>query len=374
MLYGTTEQGGTNFGGTVFRINRDGSGFAVLHHFQFSGPIKLEGPAAGLVEGSDGALYGTTWGGGAFTNESGYGDGTVFRINKDGTGFTTLHSYNTNGVAGRHPTAELIEGSNGALYGTTFGGGSKDAGVVFRLNKDGSGFTVLHDLGSADNGHGFAALVEGTDGALYGTSYRGGDFDGGFVFRLDKDGTGYTNLHSFGDGAADGLDPESELLEGSDGSLYGTCRRGGVYTNQWGETSGTVFRLNKEGSGYGILHHFGGAPGEGRLPLAGLIQGRDGALYGATDVGGELGFGTLFKLSWPVVITRYERNGDTAQLGWSGVPNWPYRIQTRASLNGTENAWMTLGGTNFTARDGTGSVTNAEPQDDPARFYRIAWP
>lgn len=373
-LYGTTRNGGLHGAGSVFRVNRDGTGYTVLHHFQFSGPISLEGPSAGLVEGSDGSLYGTTWGGGVFKDEFGYGAGTVFKLSKDGTGFSILHDFNTNGVAGRRPTAELIEGSDGALYGTTFGGGGNDAGVVFKLNKDGGNFTALHEFGSNDNGHGFAALVEGTDGALYGTSYQGGVFDGGFVFKLNKDGTGYDNLHSFGDSAEDGLDPESNLVEGSDGALYGTTYRGGLHTNQWGETSGTVFSLNKDGSGYGVLHHLGGAADDGRLPLAGLIQGRDGALYGTTSEGGALGFGTLFRLSWPLVITRYERSGGNALLDWSGVPNWPYRIQTRTNLTEAADAWVYLGGTNFTTVDGTASVTNAEPQTDPARFYRIAAP
>jgi uncharacterized repeat protein (TIGR03803 family) len=104
-----------------------------------------------------------------------------------------------------------------------------------------------------------------------------------------------------------------------------------------------------------------------------LLKLGDGAFYGTTREGGNLGLGTVFKLSWPVVITRYERSGSTAHLGWSGVPNWPYRIQARTNLSALTDDWADIG-TNTTSLDGTCQLSVSETPYTPARFYRIAWP
>jgi uncharacterized repeat protein (TIGR03803 family) len=258
-LYGTTSDGGTNGAGTVFKLQRDGSGFTILHRF-------LEGygnALAALIEASDGALYGTTSEGG--TNF----DGTVFKLQRDGSGYTVLHSFSQAGGDAAWPLAALVEGSDGALYGTTVGGGTNacgtdGCGTVFKLNKDGSSYMVLRNFGgdAFDGANPTAALVEGSDGMLYGTTRFGGITNGnaqfgggnGTVFKLNKDGNGYVVLRNFIGGIGDGLHPSEDLLQGSDGALYGTTAYGGAD----GIGSGTVFKLNKDGGGYAVLFSLSG--------------------------------------------------------------------------------------------------------------------
>src|SRR5262249_47737107 len=125
-----------------------------------------------------------------------------------------------------------------------------------------------------------AALVQSSDGLLYGTAPRGGSHGGGIAFRLRPDGSAYTILHNFGSIPGDGISPTAALLEGRDGALYGTTSGGGGGDPQ---DNGTVFKLSKDGSGYRVLHNFSYEVLSASVPLAPLIQGSDGALYGTTS-------------------------------------------------------------------------------------------
>ncbi|MDD5559066.1 choice-of-anchor tandem repeat GloVer-containing protein [Candidatus Methylomirabilis sp.] len=283
VLYGTTDNGGSNDLGTIFKLNADGSGYTVLHSFGGVGDGSQSW--AGLIQGADGALYGTTVGGGSG------GLGTVFKLNADGSGYTILHSFVGGGADGRGPQAGLIQGADGALYGTTYEGGSSNLGTVFKLNADGSSYTVLHHFagGVTDGSQSWAGLIQGTDGALYGTTELGGSSGLGTVFKLTTNGSGFTLLHTFVSGSADGAYPLAGLIQGADGALYGTTWGGGAGV-------GTVFKLTTNGSGFTLLHSFGGVT-DGSQSWAGLIQGADGTLYGTTHDGGVSDLGTIFKLN-----------------------------------------------------------------------------
>jgi uncharacterized repeat protein (TIGR03803 family) len=150
-------------------------------------------------------------------------------------------------------------------------------------------FSVIKSLGSTpgDGTAPFATLTKGSDGALYGTTLSGGDSGLGVIFKLSQDGSGYTNLHSFTTNAADGRFTLATPIEGSDGALYGTTQLGGS------SNLGTVFRLNKDGSAYTNLHSFTGMNGDGRTPYHGLMEGSDGLLYGTTYYGGITATGGL---------------------------------------------------------------------------------
>ncbi|MBU6399913.1 MAG: putative Ig domain-containing protein, partial [Verrucomicrobia bacterium] len=311
-LYGTTMSGGSNGGGTVFKLTTlDGISYTetVLHSFPFleSGA----GPWGGLVLASDGALYGTTYMGGGGTL------GTVFKLNTDGTGFTVVFSFpyfytGPSAPDGAYPAASLVQGSDGALYGTTEGGGNSGYisgyipgyGTVFNLSTaDGINYTeaVLHNFTgpTGDGKYPYASLMQGSDGAFYGTTTAGGSgaystLTFGTVFRVNADGSGYRVLYNFlGNftaGVGDGYSPVAGLVQGSDGALYGITDGGGSGNH------GTVFKLNTDGTGYTVLHSFGTFTGDGEDPQAGLMRGSDGALYGTTSNGGASGNGVVFRL------------------------------------------------------------------------------
>jgi uncharacterized repeat protein (TIGR03803 family) len=284
-LYGTTALGGASDGGTVFALNTDGTGFAVLH--SFSGFGDGVAPEAGLIL-SGGSLYGTATGGGS----AGYG--TVFAVNTDSTAFTTLHSFTGGNGNLRLSTAGLIISDN-SLYGTAPLGGSSGSGTLFKVNIDGTGFTTLHNFARAPDGANPQAGLILSGNTLYGTAAGGGSSSNGTVFRVSIDGTAFTNLHSFTATSgpdpstnSDGAEPYAGLIL-SGNTLYGTTYGGGIGGN------GTVFALNTDGTGFTTLHNFAG-PGDGANPQAGLILSGN-ILYGTATGGGSAGSGTVFKLN-----------------------------------------------------------------------------
>src|SRR5580765_4465294 len=162
------------------------------------------------------------------------------------------------GLAGQHPYVGVIQVDNGALYGTTSEGGTSNAGTIFRLNPTGSNATNLYTFGLvAGDGQNPMALVQGSDGALYGTTSNGGTNKTGTTYKINKDGTGYQVLHNFGSVVADGANPQAGLVEGSDGFLYGTTFFGGS------NDLGTVYKLKKDGGTYSNLRHFSPTGGDG---------------------------------------------------------------------------------------------------------------
>jgi uncharacterized repeat protein (TIGR03803 family) len=277
-FYGTTYAGGTNAGaGTVFRISPNAS-YTILYMF---GSFIRDGgePAAGLVQGRDGNFYGTTHNGG--TN----GVGTVFQITRDGDE-TILHSF-TNNPDGSYPLAGLIQGKDGNFYGTTQQGGTNNDGIVFRITTNGSE-TILHSFSdNPDGAYPEDGLIQGDDGNFYGTTYNGGTNAFGTVFQITTNGN-VTILHNFSDNP-DGKNPQAGLIRANDGNFYGTTRYGGA------SGYGTVFRINPGGS-YSNLYSFYGTS-DGKFPEAGLIQGSDGNFYGTTSAGTNGGLGTVFRIT-----------------------------------------------------------------------------
>jgi uncharacterized repeat protein (TIGR03803 family) len=282
-LYGTAVNVGAGGWGTVFAVNPDGTGFTTLH--SFTNGNDGASPAGNLIQGTDGRLYGTAAGGGA------YGAGTVFAMNLDGTGFITLYNFQpSNGIDGTTAQAGLIQGTGGRLYGTTQNGGVYSVGTVFAVNPDGTGFATLYSFTGGNDGYSpLANLVQGTDGRLYGTAIKGGANGFGTVFAVNTDGTGFTTLYTFTNGN-DGGQPSSALIQGTDGRLYGTAIEGGI------NNFGTIFVMNLDGTGFTTLYGFTNG-NDGSAPIGNLIQEADGRLYGAAQSGGINGTGTLFVLN-----------------------------------------------------------------------------
>lgn len=269
-IYGATFRGGGANRGTVFRVNTDSSGFSVMKHL---GSPDGAGIFTPLSEGASGALYGSTLLGGSTS------EGTLFKVNKDGTGHVVLHHF----TAGSSYSQAAIEASNGVLYGPW-------SNQLYRINPDGTGFASIHTFGAVGDGGGPLAVIEGSDGALYGTS-SGGAANLGAVFKINKDGSGYTILRSFTGGATDGQYPYHVVVEGRDGVLYGTTSGGGT------AGLGTVYRVNKDGTGYAVLKQFAGGTADGASPWTSVIHGSDGLLYGVTHAGGAAGLGTIYRMS-----------------------------------------------------------------------------
>jgi uncharacterized repeat protein (TIGR03803 family) len=278
--------------------------------YSFTGTNDGANPHAALVQGTDGYFYGTTYGGGAYTNQFGQGYGTAFKISTNGV-LTSLYSF-TGSNDGSNPNG-LVQGRDGFFYGTTQGGGNYGNfggyGTVFKISTNGT-FTSLYAFGSIQDTNGTpldganprAALVQGSDGNFYGTTASGGSTNyfynslGGYgtVFKINTNGT-FTSLYAFGSiqdtnwNPLDGANPQASLVQGSDGYFYGTTYYGG--TNGYG----TVFKISTNGV-LTTLHSFTGTNDGGDLN-AGLVQGTDGNFYGTTQVGGINGGGTVFKIN-----------------------------------------------------------------------------
>ena len=276
-LYGTTATGGTSGRGTVFEITPSGTE-SVL----FSFPAGSSDPYTGLIQGSDGNFYGTTGAGG--TND----DGTVFKITPSGTE-TVLHAFAKSGSDGETPYAGLIQGSDGNFYGTTYFGGASGFGTVFKVTPSGTETVLYSFAGGSDGEHPYAGVIQGSDGNFYGTTYQGGASGNGTVFKLTPGGI-ETVLYSFAGAGSDGANPEAGVIQGSDGNFYGTTLQGGA------SGLGIVFELTPSGTET-ILHTFTGGSGDGANPTANLVQGSDGNLYGSTGAGGTSGNGTFFKVT-----------------------------------------------------------------------------
>jgi uncharacterized repeat protein (TIGR03803 family) len=282
VLYGVCALGGSSNYGTVFTLHEDGSGFAVLKHF--FGPEGKQPDT--LLIGQDTALYGATQYGGS----SNYG--TIFRLNTSGSGFTVLHSFTDNNGYNPYagPYVSLIQGQDGGLYGTTAYGGGNGDGVVFRLNPDGTGYTVLHNFSGSDGQIPLAPLLQASDGLLYGTTFAGGT-GAGVLFTISTNGQSYAVLHQLCQ-ATEGAGPIGGLLEGCDGALCGTT------FNYGGGGGGTVFKLNKDGSGFTVLENLAKTVAPANYAIGTLVDGHDGALYGATAYGGYAGEGIIYEMAY----------------------------------------------------------------------------
>jgi uncharacterized repeat protein (TIGR03803 family) len=298
ILYGTTISGGRGGNGTIFQVGINGSNYSVIHNFTNSDGAN---PGAGLVLDS-GVLYGTTESGGSS------GNGTVFMVNTNGTSYTVLKSfsalvptYGGTNSDGAKPTGDLVL-DGGMLYGTANGGGATGNGLVFKLNTNGSGFTVLNAFSArfqgtnSDGANPVAGLALGGS-TLYGTTFRGGRSNNGVVFNIQTDGTGFavlkyfsglTNPPGFPYGTnSDGANPRAGLALGGD-TLYGMTVNGGSLYD------GTLFKLKTNGTSFAVLKNY--YYSDGAWPYNTLLLNGH-TLYGTTFGGGITNRGTIFQVN-----------------------------------------------------------------------------
>jgi len=310
-FYGATGAGGIGSCpggcGIIFKITPAGAE-SVLYFFTGGSD---GGSPNDLLLGSDGNFYGAAALGGS-TNAScnGQGCGVVFRLTPSGT-LTTLYAFQ-GGLTDGAEAAYVIQGSDGNLYGNTVYGGSSDNGTVFQLTLGGVE-TVLHSFaGQNDGAIPFAPITQHANGFLYGTTQYGGTYSNGTVFGISPSVAGnYAMLHAFAGTTTEGANPvATALVQGSDGALYGTTNSGGNPNCAGG--CGTVFKITlgpvpvcpvgvtacQPGvTSFSTLYLFG--TGAGNVPPnpTSLIQANDGNFYGTTSQGGGNGFGTVFKMT-----------------------------------------------------------------------------
>jgi len=310
-LYGVTNIGN---GGTIFRFSPR-TGLTTLHTF-----VDADGgrSLSRLLLGADGALYGTS-------ARSSTISGSAWRITTQGA-FSLLHAFN--GADGQDPGGGLVQDSAGTLYGSTVSGGPSNCGTIFSITAAGAFATLYAFSCGADGNAPRGALVFGGDGNLYGVTNGGGSNDFGTVFRITTGGV-LTSLYSFKD-AADGVGPQSGLILGADGNLYGTASGGTM-------ARGTIFRITSAGV---LTTLYELSPGDGSGP-SGLVQDAKGTLYGEatrTDPYPGGGYGTLFEFtSAATFVTLRAMDFHTGANPAGGMT-----IASDGNLYGTDSA----GGTN----------------------------
>ena len=291
--------------------------FTNLYSF-VSHATNAHSPSSAMIQAADGNFYGTTHGGlgGGWVSREMANRGIVFKITPSGvlTSLVSFDGANGANLVENFGTAALVEGPEGALYGTTSNGGVNGGGTVFKITTNGL-LTTLHSLGGnlGTNGWGpVAGLIEGRGGWFYGTAYNGGisvrsnNVGMGTIFRVSPNGAWETLFCFTG---SNGAFPASPLLAGRDGYLYGTTSHGGpAYAKDPPEHGrGTVFKITTNGV-LRALVSFDGS--NGAFPCAGLLEGIDGSLYGTTLLGGiaendrrdDIGmgqhtFGTIFRIT-----------------------------------------------------------------------------
>jgi uncharacterized repeat protein (TIGR03803 family) len=318
-MYGTTEGGGTSYNGTVFKLTPPaGSGGAWTESvlYRFAGGSDGRQPSTGVMFGSNGDLYGTTYNGG--NTNCGGGCGTVFQLAPPAGGGAWTHSlvYSFAASTDGATPGEVVFGPNGALFGITAAGGATSTtcrrigcGTVFELTQAKNGTwskTILHSFPAYthDGYHPNTDIAVDGNGNLYGTTVSGGNSNYGTVFMLSPPAGGgawtETVLYSFS-GGSDGGYPIGGVVVGSNGVLYGTASYSGVAND-----SGTAFQLTPPASGgawtFKVLHTFAGGK-DGATPASTLVLDSSGNLYGSTYNGGSSacyqGCGTIFMLSPP---------------------------------------------------------------------------
>jgi uncharacterized repeat protein (TIGR03803 family) len=347
-LYGTTCSGGANNEGTIFRINTNGSVFATVASFNILNGGYFGGShISGLTEGTDGNLYGTTQNGGAGLA------GEVFQYSS--SGLNILYSF-TGGNDGDQPTAGLVLGVGGNFYGTTTGRGywtfldptGVGYGTIFTITLTGT-LTTLHSFSGTD-GRVPLALVQGKDGNLYGTTQFGGTYGFGTVFKITTNGL-FSTLYSF-TGANDGAEPGG-LAQGQDGNFYGATYHRGAFTylDSSGNGFGTIYKITTNGV-LTTLVSFNNT--NGANPDSELVLGGDGNFYGTTYSGltayppipGVIqNFGTVFQMTPAGAITTVV--SFDYMNGYGAYPNG-VMLATDGNLYGT----CQNGGTYFGASGG----------------------
>lgn len=292
MLYGMTLVGGTSNAGVIFQFNPCTHVFT--KKLDFVGVSNGSNPIGSLMQASNGKLYGLTQSGGL------YGFGVIFQIDISGGGFIYTKMVDFDGTAkGSDPWGDLIEATDGKLYGITHSGGANNMGVIFQYTPGTSTCINKYNFTGTTTADGpYGSLLQASDGKLYGMTNRNGTSSYGVLYQFDinpNNSNPYTVMVNFT--GANGVYPYGSLIEASPGNLYGMTSQGGLYGqgNLFLYTIGSTFVTNK----VNFTGSLNVSPiAQGKWPSSSLLKASDGNLYGLTFQGTTSGgnsFGVLFQ-------------------------------------------------------------------------------
>ena len=370
-IYGTTQAGGGAGGGSIFKLSTNGN-FTILHEF---GSIQHDGGnvVSGLAVGADGTLFGTTASGGQSNS------GTIYKLNPDGGGYAILHHFGSDSLDGLSPLATPLLERDGRIYGTTIDGGAFNtfAGTIYSINTDGSNYKVLHSFSFGEGYNPQAGLAQAADDGVYGVTSYGGDFDGGLLFRYSPSETNYSPIFSFERAAGGKIGANvqpSGVVPTADGWLYGTTAYGGIANSTSTNGFGSVFKIRTNGTSYTILRQFSGP--DGRNPSGAPFVSADGTLYGTTLYGGKFDGGTVFKLGTApfetVAAIDTSSASDGIHVTFSGAIQQSYIFETSSKLESIDG-WQ---GLVMASSDQNGLIEFVDPNatNGMSRYYRVTIP
>ncbi len=291
MLYGVTQLGGVNNAGVIYQY--DPAFNTYQKKFEFDSKVNGSTPTGALLQANDGKLYGTCSYGGAHDR------GVLYQY--DPVTNTTVVKVVFDSTNGSDPTGELMQASDGKIYGMTVDGGTNNLGVLFQYDPTTSTYTKKFNFNNTGAGkYPNGGLVQGNDGKLYGVTSAGGTHstndkpDGlGVLFQYDPITNIYLKEVDF-DSINVGMTPNGTLAKTADGKLYGMTTAGGIATNSQSNGCGTIFQYDPATSLISEKFRFNGT-GTGSVPNGSLLKASNGYLYGMTNAGGSYNMGVLFQ-------------------------------------------------------------------------------
>ncbi len=298
QFWGMTGVGGTYGGGTIFKINGDGSGYQLVYSFD---TLSGASPQGNMVF-SNGKFYGVTWSGGIWNH------GVLFSFDPSNSTFTDLYDFDIN--SGYQNAGSLLMASNGVLYGMNTFGGVYLYGTLFSYDINTSQFSLIHEFNNFDGVWPTDNLVESADHLLYGLTAFGGTYGLGVLFSIDISNNSFVKHYSFNQSS--GGDPQGDLIQASDGKFYGMTSGGGA------GNYGVLFNYDPDSNVYHGLHYFDST--DGRLAVSGLLQAENGILYGLTYQGGISNKGVMF--SFDPVSLSFNKLVDFTGTSNGSYPQW----------------------------------------------------
>ena len=289
-LYGVTEAGGCNASCVAYSYDPISGIYTDIHDFACDA-IHGDGAKSELINASNGNLYGLCEIGGA------YGKGVIYRIQPGTNTYSDIYDFANS--TGSKPMGSLLQLTNGKLYGMTDSGGANSNGVIFSFNPNDSTYFVLHSFSNSTGINPYyGGLIKATDNKLYGMTYGGGTNNYGVIFSYDLLTNIYTDVHDFDN--TNGGNPCGSLIQATNGLLYGIAQYGDANLTC---LCGVIFSFDITTNLYTIVHRFNGTGGANSFRS--LIQASNGFLYGNTNMGGSHDAGVLFNFN---IINQYSGN------------------------------------------------------------------